>query len=111
MKTPEEIKNGLQRCFVTYKCDKGCPYVSDCCDYVFTNTSIGADALAYIEKLEEQIQLMKIQMHGDCGVCKHRHNSKKRKDGPSFIGPCQTCVHDESRPNWEYEGLPEVKGR
>lgn len=66
------------------------------------------ETLKYIEQLEELIMCMKIQMRGDCGVCKHRHNSKKRKDGPSFIGLCWTCVHDESRPNWEYEGLPEL---
>lgn len=70
--------------------------------------TVARNALALIEQLEEENMCMKIQMHGDCGVCKHRHNSKKRKDGPSFIGPCWTCVHDESRPNWEYEGLPEL---
>lgn len=112
MKTPEEIKKALKACnkepISLRNCAAECPYHVGTFSCLW---DLRKDALAYIEQLEEQNQLMKIQMHGDCGVCKHRHNSKKRKEGPSFIGPCWTCVHDESRPNWEYEGLPEVKSR
>ena len=103
MKTPEEIKHAL-RC-------KGFDEECDQCAYRSVNCGIKAelDALAYIEQLEEQIQLMKIQMHGDCGVCKHRSNAQVTPAGPRFSGPCYTCMQKESRPNWEYEGLPEVK--
>lgn len=106
MKKPEEIKEALE-CHASdyaYNGCRICPYF----DGEECESGLVLDAKAYIEQLEEQIQLMKIQMHGDCGVCKHRHNSHKCKDGPSFIGPCQMCVQDERRPNWEYEGLSEV---
>lgn len=102
MKTPEEIKKGLDCCFVTCNCDDGCPYDNNSCDYTFMNTSLFVDALAYIEQLEEQIALMKIQMHGDCGVCKYR-------TGFNMIQRCYECLQKETRPNWEYEGLPELK--
>lgn len=64
--------------------------------------------LSYIDQLEEQIQLMKIQMEGDCGVCKHRRHALVTQDGPQFDGPCAACIRKESRPAWEYEGLPEL---
>ena len=63
------------------------------------------EVLKYIEELEERVMLMKVQMHGDCGCCKNR--DKIDVSG----GPCQTCQTDDDRPNWEYEGLPEVKGK
>ncbi len=64
------------------------------------------DALAYIEQLEETITLMKVQMHGDCGVCKHRTGFDI--EGAIMSHRCFECLRKESRPNWEYEGLPEV---
>lgn len=62
-------------------------------------------------QLEEQIMLMKEQMYGDCGVCAHRDNAQITRYGPEFSGPCADCIQKESRPNWKYEGLPEVKSR
>lgn len=106
MKTPEEIKKGLDCCFVTSNCDDGCPYDNNSCDYTFMNSSLFVDALAYIEQLEEQIDLMKIQMHGDCGVCKHRGGFDV--EGAIMSQRCYECLKKETRPNWEYEGLPEV---
>lgn len=97
MKTPEEIKKGLERCK-----DDRC--ICDECEFSDGNVkkwrSLMGDALAYIEQLEKRIDLMLIQMAGDCGVCKHRDEES---------GPCDTCMHDEDRHGWEYEGLPEVK--
>lgn len=58
------------------------------------------DALAYIEQLEERIDLMMIQMRGDCGCCKHR-NAKEE--------PCRSCLNEEDSPYWQYEGLPVIK--
>ena len=76
---------------------------------------VNADALHDLVKkynrLEAQIELMKLQMHGDCGVCKHRNNARITKRGPRFDGPCETCIQKEARPNWEYEGLTEVNDR
>ena len=73
---------------------------------------VNADALHDLVKkynrLEAQIELMKLQMHGDCGVCKHRNNARITKRGPRFDGPCETCIQKETRPNWEYEGLTDL---
>lgn len=60
-------------------------------------------------QLEEQNALMQVQMHGDCGVCANRDNAQITKHGPYFSGPCAECITKETRPNWKYEGLPEVK--
>lgn len=101
MKTPEQIKAGLRYCTTNDFCN-GCPIEKIC------NADVMKDALALIEQLEEQIMCMKIQMHGDCGVCKRRHHAQVRQDGPHFEGPCRPCIQKETRPNWEYEGVPEL---
>lgn len=105
MRTPEEIKKAMQR-----HLEEDCGH----CPYYFENPcmpSLLADVRAYVEQLEEENMCMKIQMHGDCGVCKHRHYAQVRQDGPHFSGPCHSCIQKETRPNWEYEGLPEVKSK
>lgn len=48
MKTPEEIKKGLEICG-GYDC-RGCPYDGTTCDIELDN-----DALAYIQQLEQRI--------------------------------------------------------
>lgn len=69
-----------------------------------------ADALRELvekyKQMEEAITLMKIQMHGDCGVCKHRDGFDV--EGAIMSQRCYECLKKETRPNWEYEGLPEV---
>lgn len=98
MKTPEETKKGLEACRAD-ECHghhTGCPYDDD----FFCMMHICGDALAYIEQLEERIDLMMIQMHGDCGCCKHR-NAKKES--------CRSCLNEEDSPYWKYEGLPVIK--
>ena len=102
-KTPEMVKAGMRFCASHEFCE-GCPLEKDCYDIL-------ADGLAVIEQLEEQIMCMQIQMHGDCGVCAHRDNAQITKHGPDFSGPCAECITKETRPNWKYEGLPEVKSR
>ena len=101
MKTPEEIKEALRICIQEDHCD-GCPYE----EIHFGNRCLEKDALAYIEQLEETICLMKVQMHGDCGVCKHRTGFDI--EGAIMSQQCYQCLRKETRPNWEYEGLPEV---
>lgn len=102
--TPEEIKAGIAYCMNESFC-QGCPIEQKC------KADILSQARALIEHQEEQIALMKVQMHGDCGVCKHRHHAQVRQDGPRFDGPCHACIQQESRPAWEYEGLPEARSR
>lgn len=103
MKTPEEIKKGLEVCTrdgneKLTECE-GCPYGVDG-QFICAITQMMKDALAYISQLEETISLMKIQMRGDCGCCKHGKVNMKR---------CNECLASrEYHPLWEYEGLPEV---
>lgn len=98
MKTPEEIKHWLglmaHYCGDTI-CEK-CEY-RDICGNAPNAEDIAADILSFIQQLEEQIDLMKIQMQGDCGVCKHWNSGK-----------CDDCLKNTGRPRWEYEGLPET---
>lgn len=100
-KTPEEIKKGLERCK-----DDCC--ICDECEFSDGNVkkwrSLMGDALSYIDQLEERIDLMLIQMRGDCGVCKYRYNPAIKNDDP-----CTSCLPFPDKPKWEYEGLPEVK--
>ena len=52
MKTPNEIKKGLECCTVEYcyRTQKGCPYR----DYSLCVQNVCADALAYIQQLERE---------------------------------------------------------
>lgn len=65
MKTPEEIKESMRQCYEwlegTGRCDK-CQYND--LDLYACGRKLTGDALAYIEQLEERIDLMMIQMHG-----------------------------------------------
>ena len=49
MKTPEEIKKGLETCIVDKNC-RGCPYNNGKC-----GMQLEIDALAYIQQLENHI--------------------------------------------------------
>lgn len=51
-KTPDEIKIGLGKCYGTQSC-AGCPYY----DLIDCNNVLIKDALAYIEQMEELIDL------------------------------------------------------
>lgn len=103
MKTPEEIKKGLAACTrkgneKLEKCEE-CPYYVEG-QFMCAMLDMMKDALAYIEQLEETISLMRIQMQGDCGCCKHGQDMAR----------CNKCLTEkEYHPLWEYEGLPEVK--
>lgn len=104
MRTPEELKESLDACFVQGTC-AACMYIKDV-EGAKCLVDMCRDAKAYIEQLEEMICLMKVQMHGDCGVCKHRGGFDV--EGAIMSQRCYECLRKESRPNWEYEGLPEV---
>lgn len=102
MMTSEEIKAGLAHCITEDFC-QDCPIKHKCKEnYVLIEIQ------SLIEQLEEQISLMKIQMHGDCGVCKHRSGCQIDGMDIAMSKTCYDCMMKESRPNWEYEGLPEL---
>lgn len=106
MKTPEELRESLEACFVKKSCAA--------CHYDPNGTCLVdmcMDAKALIEQLEEQVMCMKVQMHGDCGVCKHRSGCQINGRDIAMSKTCYDCMQKETRPNWEYEGLPEVKSK
>lgn len=112
MKTPEEIKKALRICVQhdRNKCDE-CPYDKKCGR---KDEGMLQDIIVLIEQLEERIQLMLIQMKGDCGTCKHRLDERKLDDkqlGCRLSPACYECLKKDGREMWEYEGLPEVKGK
>lgn len=56
MKTPEEIKNGLECCINdTYGCYEKCPYFNSLSNGVDCAVKMHADALAYITQLEARV--------------------------------------------------------
>lgn len=111
MKTPEEIKKALKICMGdNWHCYE-CPY-NRCLLHNRCDIPMYTDILAYIEQLEERIQLMLIQMKGDCGTCKHRLDERKLDDkqlGCRLSPACYECLKKDGREMWEYEGLPEVE--
>ena len=101
MKKPDDIKEALRKCIgwnSGYRCGE-CRYWNGS---AMCKPELCNDAIAYIEQLEERIILMLIQMRGDCGCCKHKEEKGE---------PCISCSINGDRPNWEYEGLPEVKSK
>ena len=56
MKTPEEIKKGLECCISdTYGCYEKCPYFNSLSNGVDCAVKMHADALAYINQLEARV--------------------------------------------------------
>lgn len=54
MKTPEEIKRGLECCAIRKTC-RGCPYENNSYSTACMNT-LDAEALAYIKQLERKVE-------------------------------------------------------
>lgn len=102
-KTPEMVRAAMVHCAHHELC-AGCPLEGNC-------DNILIDGLAVIDELRTQIALMKVQMHGDCGVCKHRAGNSFDDKGVYISDKCGECMTKETRPHWEYEGLPEVESK
>ena len=105
--TPQQIKVKLSQpcfrscddCYFHKACLRYAGYLARA--YIERLEKDATAAQARIEELETNINLMKIQMMGDCGCCKHK------KIGPDV---CAYCMSKKERPYWEYEGLPGVRG-
>jgi len=111
MKTPEEIKKGLECCFPCEEPDCiDCPYrrVESCAD-----TRID-DTLAYIQQLERErdaaVEQLKEVDRVDLFRCSHCIHDELCNDGlTSCIDcdkdcPCHTC---EKCGNWQWCGVPQ----
>ena len=103
MKTPEEIKKGLERCqldkeLLFVDCSH-CPYYMDTahCDLV-----LHADTLTYIQQLEAELKSYK----AEAGVAQRALESarqelaavKRERDAAviALHGNCEECRHEES---------------
>lgn len=95
--THEEVQKGLECCLAPLPKCNDCPMKP----YAKCTHVLKHGALIHMREMEEQIMLFKIQIRGDCGVCKHVgvHIGKE---------PCKSCVLKEDHPAWEYIGFPEV---
>ena len=61
MKTPDEIKKGLECCENdSGSCSERCPYFDSLSNGVDCASKMHADALAYIQKLEERLKVAEI---------------------------------------------------
>ena len=58
MKSPEEIKKGIQKCFSDVPCYNDCPYAAIGANDDHCADDLKADVLEYIEMLEERISIM-----------------------------------------------------
>ncbi len=128
MKTPDEIKKGLECCPIKEPCSWQCPYyrIEGC------GVSLLTDALAYIQQLESQINVLipeaalfeeaiaageKYKRERDaavrdlydygmlCELCLHENK-------PIDEEPCKSCAHAStvnSHTNWQWRGVQEVE--
>lgn len=104
MKTPDEIKMGLETCYGNGSCDE-CPYHlvvegSFGCDEMGCDDSLMPDALAYIQQLEAEREaaVKDLGIMRACEMCK---NYVRR----ACDEPCKDCWG--GKPFWEWRGLPE----
>lgn len=95
MKTPDEIKKGLE-CCAEDECfgeRENCPYSGEPSLCV---GSMCVDALAYIHQLERERDALAAlyKLHSTCGSCKH--NGSKI---------CDNCTNKDN--HWEWAGIKE----
>ena len=102
MKTPEEIKEGLECCAEYGNCSKGCPYnpIKDC------GHDLYSDALTYIQQLERERDAAVKDIPRICEFCK-RNSTKYLADG-MIDDVCLTCLNGVHF-NWQWRGVQEVE--
>lgn len=101
MKTPNEIKAGLECIGSSPEKCSYCAYDAEDCAY-----HVGRDALAYIQQLEQELAAVKRErdaaifaLHGNCDECRWQETAK-----------CASCIYDINAWNthddcWEYGGV------
>lgn len=107
MRTPKEIKQGLQHC-AEDGC-KGCNYEHDC--YMADGFSVLAgDALDYIRQLEAERNAMKqhILLYGDiCELCRYGNTDRLCSDCQACDDEgciCASCIRSETAKSFEWQG-------
>lgn len=96
MKSPEEIKRGLEICVrAPFNTCDGCAYDANNCPHCVE--SLVYDALAYIRQLEREKEFLLDRVRGLCGHCRY-------SDTPVSCEPCLFCLAPE-RDRWEWRGV------
>lgn len=121
MKTPDEIKKGIECCFGELKDPQkachGCPYGN----MRICNNDMGMDALAYIQQLEAELEKTRAQLTAalndlkdadryECDHCANYSELPEEKCDEAggnceFCNedcPCRTCVDNS---NWAWRGV------
>ena len=110
MKTPDEIKKGLE-CCPGYDC-KGCTCYSKCDDRGFDCVdALMIDALAYIQQLEAELAAVKRERDAAvadlasiprCKLCVNCETS-------NYEEPCRSCAHiafmGDVKGDWKWRGV------
>lgn len=104
MKTPDEIKKGLECCANgNLVCTGRCVYEDDCC-FPDCKEELQTDALAYIQQLESR--LAKVERERDAAVediektcifCKHSYLNNPGIDCCPYVEQCQDSEKFEWR--------------
>lgn len=109
MKTPEEIKRGLECCLVDDEdncvCEP-CPYARCGSSTLTCDVEMGADVRSYIQQLErEKVNLLNLcEQFGQCAICKH--TAKGTNESPCC--DCWYCSGDaKGGSHWEWRGVEE----
>lgn len=114
MKTPEEIKRGLECCHSDELCEcEACPYSIEGAETLGCDFLLGEDAIIYINQLEqdnaqkderirqlerEKEALLEESKHGGgCFTCKHKNTLMNEP-------PCDDCWRCN---RWEWRGVEE----
>ena len=100
MRTPEEIKEGMEQCANTETCEN-CGYRDECRD-VFSNKPMTKDALAYIQQLESRLAQVErerdaavedLSVAKSCKICKNYAGAFV----PNICMDCIECCNFEWR--------------
>ena len=103
MKTPDEIKNGLNHC--SEDGCKQCPYKYDC-DMADGFSVLAGDAIAYIHQLERErdAAVEDLETMGEarayCDTCLHNNTNHKEEH-------CSSCMSGYLINNWQWRGVQE----
>ena len=111
MKTPDEIKKGLECCIPRYEsnhwvtCSDECPYRSE---GAFCRNVMQNNVRAYIHQLERErdAAVEDLETMGEarayCDTCLHNNTNHKEE-------PCSSCMSGYLINNWQWRGVQEVE--
>jgi len=126
MKTPDEIKNGLECCVQGNVCRKNCPYGGSPHGIVVCTANLSRDALAYIQQLEAANDELLTKVKQLTAKCRQLERERDAAVGdlhylvnhPLSAGPCYACAHTKDcysvgncdtaeNDRWEWRGVKE----